>query len=308
MQLQVLKKSLIEIGFDGIFTEVEHTESLGLKNPHQLRMFHLNVETSAFSLDALRRFLRNNIGRYVYSRAKIEQFHVEGEYESIGLLATNLLRKVCNADNIWIGEELGNVMLYVFLEQILGAPKLYTKIELAHFGNHNVQNGGSVHLLPLNGGIPSYQMVFGKSNIIGDLKDAIDNAFNSLITVRDNPSEELRIVENTIFAQTYDDQTAEFLKELIIPGKQKNTPVDRAFGVFLGYSLGLNPDNYSNQTFRKEMMRKMNIDIKAHAAYIAEKIKEENLSAHSFYFYIVPFNDADGEKLSIMSELLGGGV
>jgi hypothetical protein len=224
------------------------------------------------------------------------------------LLATNLLRKVCNADDIWIGEELGNVMLYVFLEQILGAPKLYNKIELAQFGNHNVQNGGGVHLLPLNGGIPSYQMVFGKSNIIGDLKDAIDNAFNSLITVRDNPSEELRIVESTIFAQTYDNQTAEFLKELIIPGKQKNTPLDRAFGVFLGYSLGLIADNYSNEAFRKEIKRRMNKDVKAHAAYIVKKIKEENLSAHSFYFYILPFNDADGEKLSIMNELLGGGV
>ncbi|NQS76916.1 MAG: DUF1837 domain-containing protein [Peptococcaceae bacterium] len=299
---------MIEIGFDGIFTEVEHTESLGLKNPHQLRMFHLNVESSSFSLDALRRFLRKNIGRYVYSRSKIEQFHVEGDSESIGLLATNLLRKVCNADDIWIGEELGNVMLYVFLEQILGAPKLYNKIELAQFGNHNVQNGGGVHLLPLNGGIPSYQMVFGKSNIIGDLKDAIDNAFNSLITVRDNPSEELRIVESTIFAQTYDNQTAEFLKELIIPGKQKNTPLDRAFGVFLGYSLGLIADNYSNEAFRKEIKRRMNKDVKAHAAYIVKKIKEENLSAHSFYFYILPFNDADGEKLSIMNELLGGGV
>ena len=46
------------------------------------------------------------------------------------------------------------------------------------------------------------QMVFGKSNIIGDLQIAIDNAFNSLVTIRNNSSEELRIVESTIFAQT----------------------------------------------------------------------------------------------------------
>ncbi len=307
--MQLLKKSLIEIGFDGIFTEVEHTESLGLKNPHQLRMFHLNVGTSAFSLDALHRFLHRNIGRYVYSRAKIEQFYVDGDSETIASQAISLLRKACNMNDSWIGEELGDVMLYIFLEQILGAPKLYNKIELAQFGNHNTQNGGGVHLLPLeNGGIPSYQMVFGKSNIIGDLQDAIDNAFNSLVTIRNNSSEELRIVESTIFAQAYDAQTTDYLKNIIVPGKQKNTPVDTAFGVFLGYSLGLNADNYSNQAFRKEIMRKMNIDIKAHAAYIVRKIKEENLSAHSFYFYILPFNDADGEKLSIMNELLGGGV
>ncbi|NLL52465.1 MAG: DUF1837 domain-containing protein, partial [Peptococcaceae bacterium] len=302
MQVQLLKKSLIEIGFDGIFTEVEHTESLGLKNPHQLRMFHLNVGTSAFSLDALHRFLHRNIGRYVYSRAKIEQFYVDGDSETIASQAISLLRKACNMNDSWIGEELGDVMLYIFLEQILGAPKLYNKIELAQFGNHNTQNGGGVHLLPLeNGGIPSYQMVFGKSNIIGDLQDAIDNAFNSLVTIRNNSSEELRIVESTIFAQAYDAQTTDYLKNIIVPGKQKNTPVDTAFGVFLGYSLGLNADNYSNQAFRKEIMRKMNIDIKAHAAYIVRKIKEENLSAHSFYFYILPFNDADGEKLSIMN-------
>ena len=78
--------------------------------------------------------------------------------------------------------------------------------------------------------------------------------------------------------------------------------------MFLGYSLGLNADNYSNEAFRKEIKRRMNKDVKAHSAYIVKKIKEENLSAHSFYFYILPFNDADGEKLSIMSDLLGGGV
>ena len=31
--------------FDEVFTEVSHTETLGLKNPEQLRLFHLNVIT-----------------------------------------------------------------------------------------------------------------------------------------------------------------------------------------------------------------------------------------------------------------------
>ena len=128
----LLKKSLLEVGFDGIFTEVEHAESLGLKNPHQLRMFHLNVGTSAFSLDALHRFLRRNIGRYVYSRAKIEQFHVEGDSETIAFQAISLLRKVCNMDDSWIGEGWRCDAVYI-LEQILGAPKLYNKIELAQW-------------------------------------------------------------------------------------------------------------------------------------------------------------------------------
>ena len=50
--------------FDEVFTEVPHAETLGLKNPEQLRLFHLNVNNNAFSSDQLEVFLRKNIGQY----------------------------------------------------------------------------------------------------------------------------------------------------------------------------------------------------------------------------------------------------
>jgi len=127
-----------------------------------------------------------------------------------------------------------------------------------------------------------------------------------LIAIRDNAVQELRIVENTVFAQSYDTKTTAELKELIIPSKKKNAPVDKAFGVFLGYSLGLVADNYSNAQFRAELARKMDVDIKAHVAYIVKKIAEANMGTHSFYFYILPFNDADAERTSVMTALLEG--
>lgn len=46
--------------FDEVFTEVPHTETLGLKNPEQLRLYHLNVNNNAFSTDSLEVFLRRN--------------------------------------------------------------------------------------------------------------------------------------------------------------------------------------------------------------------------------------------------------
>lgn len=307
--MAVLTKTLKETGFDGIFTEVYHSESLALRNPHQLRMFHLAVANNAFSFDAMHNFLLRNIGRYVFSRAKMEQFHIDDDLEVVGARAIGLLRKASQMDESWIGEELGDVLLYVFLEQILGAPKLFSKVELIDFGN-TALSGGGVHLLPSgeDGAAPTYQMVFGKSNIIGDLQDAVDNAFKSLIAIRDNAVRELQVVENTVFAQSYDVETAEQLKSIIIPSKKKNAVVDKAFGVFLGYSLGLNADSYSNIEFRAELARKMNTDIKAHVAYIVKKIKEANMGTYSFYFYILPFNDADGEKKRVMTALLEGGV
>jgi len=242
-----LNKTLREAGFDNIFTEIMHTESLGLINPHQLRMYHLDLENNTFSFDGLHDLLLKNISRYVFSRAKMDQFRLDEDHEIVGAKAIELVKKACNMDPQWIGEELGDIMLYVFLEQILGAPKLFSKIELTQFGNQHTQNSGGVHLLPLGtiGTTPSYQMVFGKSNVIGDLQDAIDNAFEHIKAVRDNTSKEMKIVESTVFSKTYDAQTTDFLKEIIIPSKKKNAIVDKAFGVFLGYSLGLDPNKDS---------------------------------------------------------------
>lgn len=62
--------------FDEVFTEVSHPETLGLKNPEQLRLFHLNVNNNVFTFDRLEEFLRNNIGQYVFSRAQIENYHI----------------------------------------------------------------------------------------------------------------------------------------------------------------------------------------------------------------------------------------
>lgn len=52
----------------------------------------------------------------------------------------------------------------------------------------------------------------------------------------------------------------------------------------------------------------MEYDIKYYAPYIAQKIKDNKLDNHSFYFYVVPFNDAEHDKYEIMDNVLKGGV
>ena len=94
--MTVLTKTLKDAGYDNIFTEVEHTESLGLANPNQLRMFHLDVSNNAFSFDAMHDFLLKNIGRYVFSRATMEQFRIDDDLESVGAKAIHLLKKTVN--------------------------------------------------------------------------------------------------------------------------------------------------------------------------------------------------------------------
>ena len=306
--MAILSKTLSEAGFDGIFTEVPHSETLGLINPNELRMFCLNLSNNAFSFDAMQEFLLDNIGSYIYSRSKIDQLTVDGRERSIGAKAIGLMRKAANVDTAWLGEQLGDILLYVFLEQVLGAPKLYSKIELLESGSTDVANGGGVHLLEPRDAFPANQLVFGKSHVIGDMKTAIDNAFLQLEKAKNNEPVEMRLIESTIFSQKFTPSTVEQLKSILIPSKQKDAILDKSFGVFLGYSLGLNPDDYPRTDFKAKLVQKMEADVRAHTAYIAEKIRVAGMNTYSFYFYVLPFNDADTEKQSIMQTLIEGGT
>ena len=79
-----------------------------------------------------------------------------------------------------------------------------------------------------------------------------------------------------------------------------------AFGIFIGYTLGITADN--NDEFRTESVKKMKADIQTVIPYIRKKIYELNLGMHSYYFYFLPFNDAENDKKEIMNELLLGGA
>ena len=65
---------------------------------------------------------------------------------------------------------------------------------------------------------------------------------------------------------------------------------------------------YSVSEFEAVVEEKMQADIRRNINYILKKIKDNGLEQHSFYFYILPFNDAETEKKSIMEAILKGDV
>ena len=144
--------------FDEVFTEVTHTETLGLKNPEQLRLFHLNVNNNAFSSDKLEQFLRRNIGLYVFSRAQIEEYNIEGDAYSVGMDALDIMKRNGNPGQKGTGNDLGEILLYVFLEQVLGAPKIMSKVELQTGAKQYGSKCDGIHLLSLEQkfGMPYY--------------------------------------------------------------------------------------------------------------------------------------------------------
>lgn len=303
---EALSKTLKGDAFDNIFNEVSHAENLNLRNPHALRLFHLDVVNYGFSQKELLKFLRKNIGRYVYSRAKLEQFKLDDDVEGVRDEALRVMRHTGSPDEKGTGNELGEMLLYAFLEEKLDAPKLLSKVELLTGAKQYNSQCDSIHMhfVDTAGGVAYYQMVFGTSSVIGDLKGAIDAAFEGVVKIENRGDDEVELVEHTFLTQNVPARDVDFIRSILIPTPGGNTAYDTAYGIFLGYSIGLEAGTRTAPEYRAAVNKKMERDIQEYAQYIRKKIDEFGLSNRSFYFYLMPLTDAEKEKREIMQSIM----
>ena len=305
-----LTKTVKDKTFDDYFTEVEHSEKIsGMLRPGSLRLFCLNVRNGNIKSSDLEKFTMLNIGQYVFSRAKQENYRSAGKFDLVAQQALRAMRKSAKARNIAAGETLGEIMVYAVMEEKLNAHKLLSKIELSTDAAQFASEADGIHFLCKDGKtILSNQMVFGASSVTGDIMDAVDIAFEKIIRIANHEDEELLLVEKTALDRFYDEDDLKVLTSYVIPEEHKNASYGTSFGVFLGYSLGLIPDGYDDDQFRERMHRKMIRDIQAHENYIARKIKAAGLQNHSFYFFTLPLNQAEKESNEIMQHVMEGDV
>lgn len=110
----------------GIFNKVAEHE-FDVDNKNYLRLFMLNTENKLFNYDELYEYLLPNIARYVFDRKRLAEAEKNPVKQSLILIeAIEHLRKITSDKDRGAGGELGEVLLYLFLEQDLKAPKLYS--------------------------------------------------------------------------------------------------------------------------------------------------------------------------------------
>ncbi len=292
--------------FEQLFAEVQHNEKLDVRANSELRLFYLRgVSNYHFPLDKLYRFLSRNIGAYVFSRSKINRFNIEGDMMSVGLEAMDAMRKNGAPDQRGSGNELGEIMVYSFLESVLKAPKVYSKVELSNVNCGKSKSDG-IHIKVIKTETSSlkYEMVFAASGIVGTFSKAVDDVFDHISDINDDAEDEIKIVDESIFSFPSDDPVVTELKPIITPMPGVTVDRDSAYGIFLGYSLGLDKTRRSPDEYRDLVEKKMVSDLKQYAPYIKKKICELGMNGQSFYLYVFPFDDAEVDKATVMRKVL----
>lgn len=289
--------------FSKVFTPISSGQMNNASERQDLQIYCLKFEDKDFDYTSLWRYLRNNIGYYVFSRAQIQQYTENDEIESVSYDAADQLRQL--SGGTLSADELGEILLYIFLEQVLKAPKFMSRVELSGYGGFNISRSAGIHILTVKSPIPYSQIVFGTSRIEGDLNSAIDDAFKKAAELKGRKREERRFVETRIFAETFTKDVAKTLESIILPTEGGIKKPDTAFGMFVGYSLNsVDDDGISVEKYQSNVIDQVKQDISKALPYIESEIAQYGLEGYSIYIYILPFTDADTDKKKLMDRLL----
>ena len=209
----------------GIFNKVSEVE-FDVISKNKLRLFMLNTENKLFNYDELYQYILSNITRYVFDRRKsteIENDPVKRNFATLD--AISHLRDITSDKDKGAGGELGEILLYLFLEQDMGAPKLFSKVELKTGSRDYVKGSDGIHFKfrETADGKKVLQLVIGEAKIQNDLDDGIKAAFVSIDTYLSKNIQDRNLLDTHLMKQLVDEEEAKILKEYIlsVPRKKK---------------------------------------------------------------------------------------
>lgn len=301
-----LEKTIFTNSFHQVFEELfPEAFSLDLSNDNLFKVYIIDVISKQFNAFKLKNYLRDNIGAYIFSRTEIQDFKENGRTASINLDALFQL----TARNINRQEAFSQIMMYVFMEAILHAPKIYSAHEWNRkSGQPSKAKCSGIYFLPRNTFKNNEnQLVFGTSDVKSNLLQAVDNILSMvevLVRNHDNITENLHTLIRR--GDGLGREIKDSIQSILLPQKNIDPPLIESFGVFFSYSVdvGKIPTNYDTG-FQDALKRQIRFEIENALPSIANKIKEKGLDSFSFYFFVLPLSEAENSIAKIMDEIMG---
>ena len=290
----------------GIFNKVSEEKIVNGQN-NTLRLFMLNTENKLFNYDELYEYILPNVVKYVFSRKRLAGIEDDPQKQmTIILEALSHLRPIENEKDKGAGGELGEILLYLFLEQDLKAPKLFSKVELKTNAQDYIKGSDGIHFKFRKNaqGEPIMQLIIGEAKIKNDLKEGIKEAFKSINTYLTSNIQDRNLLDTHLMDQFVDEEEARIIKEYItaIPRKPKET----VFGIFIGYSIEYSGNSDSNDEYDQKIIEENIKQVLNLRQEIINQISKYSVSNYKINFYFLPFHDAMRDRKTKMKQLTRG--
>lgn len=204
--------------------------------------------------------------------------------------------------------ELGELLLYSFLESHLEAPKILSKMLLKTSTNDYVKGADGIHLKKI--GDNEYHLIFGESKMYASLRDGLRDAFSSIreyiYREKNNINDEVKLLSTHLPNEFEKTESYNIVKDIIFP-KEEEIELDKAFGIFVGYEMDFTLDELkkSNKEFREIVANKIKGKIESQISFLEENINKTEFIGYSFYVYLMPFTELDTVRQKIIQNLVG---
>lgn len=275
-----------------------------------LKFYCPYIDANSMSFESLINSLMEAAGHYCLSRRTWEEY--KNKPMRLSRLVREKFRKLSSNKG-----ELGELLMFSFLESDLNAPKLLSKMELKTNPNNYFNGADGVHYLKVSD--ENYQLIYGESKVYSDLKNGIKEAINSIHDfkyekIKDDESGELRgirfekgLLNAFITNEAFTPEDCEFVKSLIYPKASSKYNVDTAFAIFVLFNIDIDKKEKkrSSDDFRKWLFDILTQKITKMIPSILKLIEEKELSGHSIYFYLLPIEKLDENREHILKEVVG---
>lgn len=276
-------------------------EDYKLDNENKLNLFSLEINNTLFNIDSLADELDDNIIPFMLSRKQLRDMDDKFGGKKSRKARTKFRQFTSNEG------ELGEVLLYCFLESHLNAPKILSKYELKTSTNDYIKGADGVHLLKTDDS--TFQLIFGESKLYGELQKGVYDAFSSITTFLNNKNDryEEELINSNLQKEVFDNDSYEVIKNILLPkGRMANNiDLDNSFAIFLGFNYDLN-ENSKGKEAREKIKKDIEDIVMANISSINFQLNKENLKGYDFYIYTMPINNIDKTRKDMIKRLSNG--
>ena len=301
-----IKNTSFAEGFE-IFTEIA-SKPFDVVNHNRLKLFMLGTENKLFNYDELYEYIYYNIASYVFDR-KIVKEATDDHRAMVSIFgrAVDCLKGVENENDRGSGAELGEILLYLFLEQDLQSPKLFSKVELKTSAQDYIKGSDAIHykIRTSNSGEKVVQLVVGEAKIyekIAGAAGALAKAFESINTYLTDHVRDTELIDKQLVNQLVEPNEVAEIKALVLK-KSPRAKRETVFGVFIGYTSPYKGETDDNDTFDKNIVEENKKHILSFEQAIIDEINKHKVSNYEFNFYFLPFHSAQNDRKHIIKLL-----
>lgn len=280
-----------------------------------LNLFSLRISNKEFNYDLLINELVNKLITFCTCSKKYKEQKEADMSGTLSKSSRKLFRKYIDVKRSVNNDteleettdgELGELMLYSFVESHLNAPKLLTKMRFKTSSNDPVKRADGIHLLKVAENY--YEIVYGESKLYENLTRGLTDAFSSIndFIKRDNNNindEHTFLIEN--IESEFSEEEYTIAKRILIPSEIPIS-IDNSFAIFVGFEINImNEIKVLNSLrYREDLHNHIRVEVEKRINHIKKKIVEFGLENYNFYIYLVPFTNLNKDKAYILEEIL----